>query len=59
MIPTFYFDFGQLMGVCNNILCFFLQIDSVDVLDPLGSNIVIATRTNEVLRILPRTNEVS
>ncbi|KAJ8712444.1 hypothetical protein PYW07_005286 [Mythimna separata] len=33
------------------------RIDSVDVLDPLGSNIVIATRTNEVLRILPRTNE--
>lgn len=35
-----------------------LQIDSVDVLDPLGSNIVVTTRTNEVLRILPRTNEV-
>ncbi|CAH0694711.1 unnamed protein product [Spodoptera exigua] len=33
------------------------RIDSVDVLDPLGSNIVVATRTNEVLRILPRTNE--
>ncbi|CAK1587117.1 unnamed protein product [Parnassius mnemosyne] len=33
------------------------RIDSVDVLDPLGSNIVVSTRTNEVLRILPRTNE--
>ncbi|XP_004931716.1 NADH-ubiquinone oxidoreductase 75 kDa subunit, mitochondrial [Bombyx mori] len=33
------------------------RVDSVDVLDPLGSNIVVATRTNEVLRILPRTNE--
>ncbi|XP_053610402.1 NADH-ubiquinone oxidoreductase 75 kDa subunit, mitochondrial [Plodia interpunctella] len=33
------------------------RIDSIDVLDPLGSNIVVATRTNEVLRILPRTNE--
>ncbi|KPJ00242.1 NADH-ubiquinone oxidoreductase 75 kDa subunit, mitochondrial [Papilio xuthus] len=33
------------------------RIDSVDVLDPLGSNIVVTTRTNEVLRILPRTNE--
>ncbi|KAJ2945747.1 hypothetical protein O0L34_g590 [Tuta absoluta] len=33
------------------------RIDSVDVLDPLGSNIVVATRTNEVLRILPRINE--
>ncbi|KAI8439612.1 hypothetical protein MSG28_013338 [Choristoneura fumiferana] len=33
------------------------RIESVDVLDPLGSNIVVTTRTNEVLRILPRTNE--
>lgn len=33
------------------------RIDSVDVLDPLGSNIVVTTRTNEVLRILPKTNE--
>ncbi|XP_050348047.1 NADH-ubiquinone oxidoreductase 75 kDa subunit, mitochondrial [Nymphalis io] len=33
------------------------RIDSIDVLDPLGSNIVVTTRTNEVLRILPRTNE--
>lgn len=33
------------------------KIDSIDVLDALGSNIVISTRTGEVLRILPRENE--
>lgn len=35
------------------------KIESVDVLDALGSNIVVSTRTGEVLRILPRLNEVS
>lgn len=34
------------------------KIESVDVLDALGSNIVVSTRTGEVLRILPRLNEV-
>lgn len=33
------------------------KIDSIDVLDAIGSNIVVSTRTNEVLRILPRTND--
>lgn len=33
------------------------KIDSIDVLDALGSNIVVSTRTGEVLRILPRENE--
>nr|XP_033331196.1 NADH-ubiquinone oxidoreductase 75 kDa subunit, mitochondrial [Megalopta genalis] len=31
--------------------------DSIDVLDAVGSNIVVTHRTNEVLRILPRLNE--
>ncbi|XP_076653913.1 NADH dehydrogenase (ubiquinone) 75 kDa subunit [Halictus rubicundus] len=31
--------------------------DSIDVLDAVGSNIVVTHRTNEVLRILPRVNE--
>lgn len=31
--------------------------DSIDVLDAVGSNIVVSHRTNEVLRILPRVNE--
>ena len=33
------------------------KVESVDVLDALGSNIVVSTRTGEVLRILPRLNE--
>lgn len=33
------------------------KIDSIDVLDALGSNISVSTRTGEVLRILPRENE--
>ncbi|XP_043522467.1 NADH-ubiquinone oxidoreductase 75 kDa subunit, mitochondrial [Frieseomelitta varia] len=33
------------------------RTDSIDVLDAVGSNIVISHRTNEVLRILPRVNE--
>uniref|UniRef100_H2YT75 NADH-ubiquinone oxidoreductase 75 kDa subunit, mitochondrial n=1 Tax=Ciona savignyi TaxID=51511 RepID=H2YT75_CIOSA len=31
--------------------------ESVDVMDALGSNIVVSTRTGDVLRILPRLNE--
>uniref|UniRef100_A0A7G3ATU5 NADH-ubiquinone oxidoreductase 75 kDa subunit, mitochondrial n=1 Tax=Lutzomyia longipalpis TaxID=7200 RepID=A0A7G3ATU5_LUTLO len=33
------------------------KVDSVDVLDAIGSNIVVSTRTGEVMRILPRENE--
>lgn len=33
------------------------KIDSIDVLDALGSNIVVSTRTGEVMRIMPRVNE--
>ncbi|XP_064100257.1 NADH-ubiquinone oxidoreductase 75 kDa subunit, mitochondrial-like [Macrobrachium nipponense] len=33
------------------------RTDSIDVLDALGSNIVVNHRTGEVLRILPQTNE--
>ncbi|KAJ6638427.1 NADH-ubiquinone oxidoreductase 75 kDa subunit, mitochondrial [Pseudolycoriella hygida] len=33
------------------------RIDSIDVLDAIGSNISVSTRTGEVLRILPRENE--
>lgn len=33
------------------------RIDSIDVMDSIGSNIVVSMRTNEVMRILPRTNE--
>lgn len=33
------------------------KIDSVDVLDAVGSNIVVSCRTGEVMRIMPRVNE--
>ncbi|KAK7583890.1 hypothetical protein V9T40_004853 [Parthenolecanium corni] len=33
------------------------RIESVDVLDAVGSNIVVSMRTNEVMRILPLLNE--
>uniref|UniRef100_A0A1Q3FLK2 NADH-ubiquinone oxidoreductase 75 kDa subunit, mitochondrial n=1 Tax=Culex tarsalis TaxID=7177 RepID=A0A1Q3FLK2_CULTA len=33
------------------------KVESIDVLDAIGSNIIVSTRTGEVLRILPRENE--
>lgn len=33
------------------------KVDSIDVLDAVGSNIVVSTRTGEVMRILPREND--
>lgn len=33
------------------------KTESVDVLDAVGSNIIVSTRTGEVLRMLPRLNE--
>lgn len=33
------------------------KVESIDVLDAVGSNIIVSTRTGEVLRILPRENE--
>ncbi|CAG9812802.1 unnamed protein product [Phaedon cochleariae] len=33
------------------------KVDSIDVLDAVGSNIVVSTRTGEVMRIMPRVNE--
>lgn len=32
-------------------------MESIDVLDAVGSNIVVSTRTGEVMRILPRLHE--
>lgn len=34
------------------------RIESIDVMDAIGTNIVISMRTNEVLRVIPRLNEV-
>jgi len=33
------------------------KVESVDTMDAVGSNIVVSTRTGEVMRILPRVNE--
>ena len=37
---------------------FLSKTESVDVLDAVGSNIVVGTRAGEIMRILPRSNEV-
>ena len=34
------------------------SINSIDVMDAIGSNIIVSMRTNEVMRIVPRLNEV-
>lgn len=34
-----------------------LKTESIDTMDAVGSNIVVTTRTGEVMRILPRVNE--
>ncbi|ELU18021.1 hypothetical protein CAPTEDRAFT_173354 [Capitella teleta] len=33
------------------------KVESIDTMDALGSNIVLSTRTNEVMRVIPRINE--
>lgn len=33
------------------------KVESIDTMDAIGSNIVVSTRTGEVMRILPRLNE--
>ena len=33
------------------------RVESIDVLDAVGSNIVVNTRCGEVMRVLPRLNE--
>lgn len=39
------------------IILYYRKTESIDVLDAVGSNIVIDHRTGEVMRILPRLNE--
>lgn len=45
--------------VFTRVLSFFFcrKTESIDVLDAVGSNIVVTTRGGEVMRILPRLNE--
>lgn len=51
---------GWPLGIGPGTLCIVLcrKTDSIDVLDAVGSNIVVNTRGGEVMRILPRLNEV-
>ena len=51
---------GWPLGIGPGALCVVLcrKTDSIDVLDAIGSNIVVNTRGGEVMRILPRLNEV-
>lgn len=37
--------------------CLCRKTESIDVLDAVGSNIVVSTRGGEVMRVLPRLNE--
>lgn len=39
------------------LLVFRRKTESIDVLDAVGSNIVVSTRGGEVMRVLPRLNE--
>jgi len=34
------------------------KVETIDTMDALGSNIVVTLRTGEVMRIIPRLNEV-
>ena len=40
------------------VLCHCSKVESIDVMDALGSNIVVSTRSGDVMRILPRLHEV-
>ena len=42
----------------SEILLSYRRTESVDVMDAVGSNIVVCTRSGDVMRILPRMNEV-
>lgn len=48
-IPLFY--------LASFSACVCRKTESIDVLDAVGSNIVVSTRGGEVMRVLPRLNE--
>lgn len=45
------------INVVNIGVYFLRKTESIDVMDAVGSNIVVSTRTGEVMRILPRMHE--
>lgn len=56
--PFYFLLFNSCIIQISSAL-YYRKIESVDVLDAVGSNIVVSTRSGEVMRILPRMNEVT
>ena len=48
---VFDIDVGFALSCCR-------KTESIDIMDALGSNIIVATREGSVIRILPRLHEV-
>jgi hypothetical protein len=48
---------GSTIVGCVTLLCVCRKTESIDVLDAVGSNIIVSTRGGEVMRVLPRLNE--
>ncbi|CAB1327598.1 unnamed protein product [Coregonus sp. 'balchen'] len=48
---------GNNMQVGTYVEKMFMKTESIDVLDAVGSNIIVSTRGGEVMRVLPRLNE--
>ena len=46
-----------LQNKCVELFCVCRKTESIDVLDAVGSNIVVSTRAGEVMRVMPRLNE--
>lgn len=47
----------MLMLSSQSSACYCRKTLSIDVLDAVGSNIVVSTRGGEVMRVMPRLNE--
>ena len=58
-IDTLYYMIWSVYDIYIKMAALYRKVESVDVLDAVGSNIVVSTRSGEVMRILPRMNEVS
>lgn len=46
-----------IQNTANGLFVLHRKVESIDVLDAVGSNIIVSTRTGEVMRILPRLHE--
>ena len=49
--------FCHSVSFCFNLCYLCRKTESIDVLDAVGSNIVVSTRGGEVMRVMPRLNE--